>query len=63
MELTDIADLFGWGEYVLIVCGVAGLLAAFAPPATEASPAWWRQARVVLDLLAANWKNARNRRV
>jgi hypothetical protein len=62
MELQEIADLFGWGEYVLIGCGVAAILAAFAPPATEASPAWWRQARTVLDLLAANWKNARNRR-
>lgn len=63
MELTDIADMFGWSEYLLIVTGIAAVLAAFAPPATEASPAWWRHIRTVLDLLAANWKNARNRRV
>lgn len=63
MELTDIAAVFGWADYLMTACGVAALLAALAPPATEASPAWWRQVRTVLDLLAANFKNARNRRV
>lgn len=60
MDLNDLADVFGWGEYLALVCGIAAILAAFAPPATEASPAWWRQVRAVLDLLAANFKNARN---
>lgn len=61
MELTDIADMFGWAEYLAIVCGVAAMIATFAPPATEASPAWWKHCRRVLDLLAANFGNARNR--
>jgi hypothetical protein len=63
VDLTDIADLFGWGGYLAVVCGIAAILAAFAPPATEASPAWWKHCRRVLDLLAANWRNARNRRI
>ena len=62
MDMNDIADLFGWGGYLAVVCGIAAILAAFAPPATEASPAWWKHFRTVLDLLAANWRNARNRR-
>jgi Tfp pilus assembly protein FimT len=62
VDLTDIADLFGWGGYLAVVCGIAAILAAFAPPATEQSPAWWKRCRVVLDLLAANFRNARNRR-
>ena len=62
MDINDIADLFGWGGYLAVVCGVAAILAAFAPPAIEASPAWWKHCRTVLDLLAANWRNARNRR-
>ena len=62
MELTDIAAMFGLAEYFVMVCGVAAILAAFAPPATEASPAWWKHCRPALDLLAANWRNARNRR-
>ena len=63
MDLTDIADMLGWAEYLAIVCGIAAILAAFAPQATEASPAWWKHCRRVLDLLAANFKNARNRRI
>lgn len=59
--MEDIITLLGWGEYLTIVCGIAALVAAVAPPATEASPAWWKHCRVVLDLLAANFKNARNR--
>jgi len=62
MELTDIAAMFGLADYLVTVCGVAAILAAFAPPATEASHAWWKHCRTVLDLLAANWRNARNRR-
>lgn len=62
MDLNDIADLFGWAEYLAIVCGIAAMVAAFAPPASEASPAWWKHCRRVLDLLAANFRNARNRR-
>ena len=61
MELTDLAATFGWSEYLLTVTGIAAILAAFAPPATEASPAWWKHCRAVLDLLAGNFKNARNR--
>ena len=61
MELVDIAGMFGWAEYLAIVCGVAAILATFAPPATEASPAWWKHIRRVLDILAANFGNARNR--
>lgn len=62
MELQEIADLFGWAEYLAVVCGVAAILATVAPPASEASPAWWKHCRRVLDLLAANFGNARNRR-
>lgn len=62
MELTDIANALGWSEYLLIITGVAAVLAAFAPPATETSPAWWKHCRAMLDLLAGNFKNARNRR-
>lgn len=61
MELTDIAAMFGWADYLVTVCGIAAILAAFAPPATEASPVWWRHTRRVLDLMAANFRNARNR--
>lgn len=61
MELTDIAAMFGWADYFVMVCGIAAIVAAFAPPATEASPGWWRHARRVLDLMAANFRNARNR--
>lgn len=60
MDMNDLADVFGWGEYLALVCGIAAILAAFAPPATEASPAWWRHTRRVLDLMAANFRNARN---
>lgn len=59
--MDEIIGLLGWGEYLTIVCGIAALVAAVAPPATEASPAWWRQARRVLDILAANVRHARNR--
>lgn len=59
--MEDIITLLGWGEYLALVCGIAALVAAVAPPATEASPAWWRQARRVLDILAANVRHARNR--
>lgn len=62
MDMNDIADLFGWGGYLAVICGIAAILAAFAPPASEASPAWWKHCRRVLDLLAANFGNARNRR-
>ena len=61
MDLSDIAAMFGWADYLATVCGIAALLAAFAPPATEASPMWWRHARRGLDLMAANFRNARNR--
>lgn len=62
MELQDIFYALGWGEYLALVCGIAAILAAFAPPATDASPAWWKHCRAMLDLLAGNFKNARNRR-
>lgn len=59
--MEELITALGWGEYLTIVCGIAALVAAVAPPATEASPAWWRQARRVLDILAANVRHARNR--
>lgn len=59
--MDDIFTALGWGEYIAIVCGIAALLATIAPPATEASPVWWRHVRRVLDVLAANFWNARNR--
>lgn len=61
--MDDIFAALGWGEYIVIVCGIAALLATIAPPATEASPAWWQHVRRVLDVLAANFGNARNRRL
>lgn len=59
--MDEIIGLLGWGEYLTIVCGIAALVAAIVPPATEASPAWWKNARRVLDILAANVRHARNR--
>lgn len=59
--MEELVTALGWGEYLALVCGIAALLAAVAPPATEASPAWWKKARRVLDILAANVRHARNR--
>ena len=63
MDLNEIADMLGWAEYAITVFGIAAFLAMLAPQATEASPAWWQHCRRVLDLLAMNFKNARNRRI
>lgn len=60
-ELIDLATALGWAEYALTVCGIAAVVAMLAPPATETSPAWWKHSRRVLDILAANFGNARNR--
>jgi len=60
-DLIDIATVLGWAEYAITVCGIAAFLAMLAPQATETSPAWWKHCRRVLDILAANVGNARNR--
>lgn len=62
-QLLGLAQALGLGAYagtLVAAIGIAALLAAFLPPATPASPGWWRVARLVLDWCAANLGNARN---
>ena len=62
-QLLGLAQALGLGAYagtLVAAIGIAALLAAVLPPATPASPGWWRAARLVLDWCAANRGNARN---
>lgn len=58
MEILPYLTAASW---LATVCGVAAVLAAILPPATLMSPVWWQSTRRVLDLLAMNVINARNR--
>ena len=62
-QLLGLAQTFGLGTYVSYIVaaiGIAAILAAVLPPATAASPAWWRVTRHLLDWCAANKGNATN---
>jgi hypothetical protein len=62
-QLLGLAQAIGLGAYagyLVAAVGIAAILAAVLPPATAASPAWWRVARHLLDWCAANKGNARN---
>lgn len=60
-ELIDLATAFGLASHAVTLCGFAAVLAAFLPPAGPCSPRWWKNGRRVLDVMAANVRNARNR--
>lgn len=62
-QLTALAQACGLGAYIgylLAAVGIAAILAAVLPPATAASPYWWRVAREILDWCAANKGSASN---
>ena len=62
-QLLGLAQALGLDAYVSYLAaaiGVAAILAAVLPPATTASPRWWRCVRDILDWCAANKGNARN---
>lgn len=64
-DLAAALTALGYGAYVPVLLAGAGLaakIAALAPPATDASPMWWRILRAALDILGGNWGNARNAR-
>lgn len=59
--LTDLLNALGLGQYALLVLALMGLASAitatFAQPKSPAGAALW----VVLNLVAANVRHARNR--
>jgi hypothetical protein len=62
-QLLGVAQALGlnaYASYLVAAIGIAALLAAVLPPASAASPAWWRVARHLLDWCAANKGNATN---
>jgi hypothetical protein len=62
-QLLGLAQALGLGAYagyLVAVIGIAAILAAVLPPATAASPAWWRFTREALDWCAANKGSAAN---
>lgn len=62
-DLGAALTALGYGAYVPVLLAASGLaakIAAVAPPATDASPTWWRILRPVVDVLGGNWGNARN---
>jgi len=60
LGLAQALGLSAYAGYLVAAIGIAAILAAILPPATPASPGWWRAARLVLDWCAANRGNARN---
>lgn len=64
-QIADLLRAAGYGAWIpvlLAVNGLAGAIAAAAPPATSQSSRAWQITRLVLDLLGCNWGNARNAR-
>jgi hypothetical protein len=62
-QLFGLAQAFGLDAYVsylVAAIGIAAILAAVLPPASAASPSWWRLTRHILDWCAANKGNATN---
>lgn len=62
-QLLGLAQAFGLNAYVsylVAAIGIAAILAAVLPPASAASPSWWRVVRHLLDWCAANKGNATN---
>jgi len=60
LALAQALGLDAYVSYLVAAIGIAAILAAVLPPATAASPAWWRLTREALDWCAANKGNARN---
>jgi hypothetical protein len=60
LGLAQALGLSAYAGYLVAGVGIAAILAAVLPPASAASPAWWRFARHLLDWCAANKGNATN---
>jgi len=63
-ELEPILTAYGMSsiaQHIPALIALAAALAAILPPATPRSPRWWKTARSVIDKVALNVRNARNK--
>lgn len=60
-EISEALAFFDIAGYIATICGISAILAALLPPAKRTSPAWWKHTRRILDVLAANFRSAKNR--
>ena len=62
-DLAAALTALGYGAYVplaLAICGLFAAIAAVLPPASPASPAWWRALRAAIDWFGCNVGSAKN---